>query len=68
MLYKFPTFVEGTIICVFRTNKIRTLALHQHPISEFRYILTSLEYKRTVGTIPHIDRAIKKINIPFSIK
>ena len=35
--------------------------------SEFRYILTSLENKRTVGTIPHIDRAIKKINIPFSI-
>ncbi len=35
--------------------------------SEFRYILTSLENRRTVGTIPHIDRAIKKINVPFSI-
>lgn len=35
--------------------------------SEFRYILTSLENKRTVGTILHIDRAIKKINVPFSI-
>ena len=35
--------------------------------SEFRYILTSLENERTVGTIPHIDRAIKKINVPFSI-
>ena len=32
MLYKFPTFVEDTIICVIRTNKIRTLAPHQRPI------------------------------------
>lgn len=36
--------------------------------SEFRYILTSSENIRTVGTIPHVDRVIKKTNLSFSIK
>lgn len=35
--------------------------------SEFRYTLTSSKDVRTVGTIPHIDRVIKKTNLPFSI-
>ena len=65
---RFITRDEFTSVHMTENKTYRTLALHQHPISEFRYILTSLEYKRTVGTIPHIDRAIKKINIPFSIK